>query len=103
MLGASGSSLEDVSTSVSAPRSDSPIAESSAPPVPAEFWQPFPAAPEFPHGHAPMLPSPGQNGRGSFAPRSRRNTSKQEFVSPGTRLLASDWNATYLPSAEIDG
>src|SRR4051794_19823921 len=35
--------------------------------------------------------------------RSRTNTSVRPFVSPPTRLVASDSNATNRPSAEISG
>jgi len=35
--------------------------------------------------------------------RSRTKTSALPLSSPETRLLAIEWNATRLPSAEIDG
>src|SRR5262245_61319363 len=55
-----GRSPDAVRTSVSAERMGLPEPASSAPPVEAELSQPWPAAPLFEHGHAPMLPSPKQ-------------------------------------------
>jgi hypothetical protein len=34
---------------------------------------------------------------------SRTKMSPCPFVSPGTRFEAKEWNATYRPSAEIEG
>ncbi len=38
-----------------------------------------------------------------FVRLSRTNTSETPLVSPGTRLLAKEENATHRPSAEIEG
>src|SRR6478609_10520582 len=38
-----------------------------------------------------------------FVRLSRTNTSVVPLVSPGTRLLASEWNATHRPSDDTDG
>src|SRR5437763_1758153 len=53
----------------------------------------FPSAPPWPRLTRLVLPL--------F--RSRTNTSETAFVSPGTRLVASESKATNRPSAEIDG
>ena len=104
MLGAVGSSPEDVSSTVSAERLALPVAARSAPPVVAEFWQPWPIEPLLLHGQEGPVPSPKQKAMpGGSTPRSRTNTSSTPLVSPGTRLLASLEKATWRPSAEIDG
>src|SRR5207249_8097642 len=58
VLSAFGSSLEQVSCTVSPERLAAPDAERTEPPVAAEFSQPRPAAPLLPHGQAAPLPSP---------------------------------------------
>src|SRR5206468_1082659 len=103
MLVAVAISPEEVKCTVSQARLASPLATSSAPPVPAEFWQPWPEEPLFAHGQAAIVPSPGQkdtNDEGS--PRSRTKMSVQPFVSLATRFQASLSKATTRPSAEIE-
>src|SRR5690242_5264525 len=61
MLSALESSPEQLNCSVSAARLAEPEADSSAPPVAAEFWQPRPSVPLLPQGQATLEPSPKQN------------------------------------------
>ena len=88
MLSAVGFSPDEASASVSEERLGLPEADSSAPPVPAEFSQPWPASPLFPHGQDASVPSPKQEATIGGWPRSRRKTSANPFVSPPTRFVA---------------
>src|SRR6187402_839640 len=67
MLDALGSSPDDVSTTVSG--LVVPAAAMRAPPVAAEFSQPFPGSPELLQGQFDASPSPKQNGVVSRQPR----------------------------------
>src|SRR6187401_2494987 len=77
-----GRSPEEVSRRLSAPRLGEPVAASSAPPVPIEFSQPWPAMPLLPHGQGAPDPSPKQKlvtGEGPPPP----GTSPEPATEPG--------------------
>src|SRR5260221_2972869 len=99
-----GSSPEEERCAVSAERLAVPEPERIAPPVPAEFWQPCPELPLFPHGQAAPVPSPKQKGaKTASSPRSRRKTSLAAFASPNTRFVARLSKATRRPSGDTAG